>query len=529
MEEIRKIDLPAMHSCHKKVYLWYKQDMIWPKNMKISVTYKFFLSILMAAGLAVISSALIMQWSIQHGFRKYVIAMEKAGVSRLASRLEDRYRTEGSWDFLRKDPAQWRELVFASLPIGDRPPSDNHRPREDMLPPPGAMHMGGPPERPDDGNPHPHGLAPPHLVRQLDERLFLLDAGKRIVISQVEVPEDSETTPIRYNGKVVGYLGVVPQTFSFPDAPQKRFLEDLKLAFALTAGVIVLLASLLSLVLARRLVRPLRKLAGATHQLAAGMFSVRVPVASNDELGQLAGDFNSLALTLEKNEEARRQWVADISHELRTPLAILRGEIEALQDGVRQPTPQTIQSLHGEVLRLGRLVDDLYQLSLSDVGALTYRKTEVDLGKVLCETIDAFRPEYATKGISLVENVNRKTAAPFFGDQERLHQLFSNLLDNALKYTDSGGKLLIKLDHCDGIAAIDFQDSAPGVPPAALSKLFDRLYRVDSSRNRSTGGAGLGLAICRNIVEAHAGTITAQPSPLGGLWVRMEFSKKGST
>jgi len=489
--------------------------------MKIGVTYKFFLSILMAAGLAVISSMLIMQWSIHNGFRKYIIAMEKAGISRLASRLEERYRTEGNWDFLRRDPAQWRPLVFASLLMGERP-------GEDMLPPPEAMHMAGPPERPDGGNPHPHVAAPPHLVRQLDERLFLLDAGKRIVISRVEVPDNSETTPIRFNGKVVGYLGIVPQTFSFPDAPQRRFLKEQELAFALTAGVVVLLASLLSLVLAKRLVRPLRELAQATHKLAAGTFSVRVPVGSNDELGQLAGDFNSLALALEKNEEARRQWVADISHELRTPLAILRGEIEALQDGIRQPTLQSIQSLHGEVLRLGRLVDDLYQLSLSDVGALTYRKTELDLGEVVREAIDTFRPEYATKGISLVEIINQNAAAPFFGDPERLHQLFSNLLDNALKYTDSGGKLLIKLEHGDGIVAIDFQDSTPGVPPGELNKLFDRLYRVDSSRNRSTGGAGLGLAICSNIVEAHAGTITAQPSPLGGLWVRMEFSKKGS-
>jgi two-component system, OmpR family, sensor histidine kinase BaeS len=497
--------------------------MIGQKNMKIGVTHKLFLSILMAAGLAVISSVLIMQWSINRGFLRYVNTIEKSGISRLANRLENCYRTERSWDFLRRDPAQWRQLVFASLPM------EEHPPRERMPPPPEAMPNEAPPERPKDNKPpHHDGLLPPHLARQFDERLFLLDADKKIVISRVEVPDNSETTSLRYNGKVVGYLGILPNTQLSSDAPQKRFLREQELAFALTAGVVVLLASALSLLLATRLVRPLSELARATHQLAAGTFSVRVPITSNDELGQLANDFNSLALALEKNEEARRQWVADISHELRTPLAILRGEIEALQDGIRQPTPQTIQSLHGEVLRLGRLVDDLYQLSLSDVGALTYRKTELDLGEVLCETVEAFRPEFMTKSISLVENISKDTAATFFGDPQRLHQLFSNLLDNALKYTDSGGKLLVKLDYCDGGVAIDFQDSAPGVPPTELNKLFDRLYRVDSSRNRSTGGAGLGLAICRNIVEAHAGTITARPSPLGGLWVGMEFSKKGS-
>jgi len=496
--------------------------------MKIGVTHKLFLSILMAAGLAVISSVLIMQWSLNRGFLKYVNAIEKSGISRLANRLESRYLTEGSWNFLRSNPEQWRQLVFAALPMEGRPPMENRVPEAGMPPPPGKMPLEAPPpERPGGDNPHPHGLLPRHLAHQFDERLFLLDADKNIVVSRVEVPDNSETTSLRYRGKVVGYLGILPHTRLSPDAPQKLFLKEQELAFALTAGVVVLLASALSLLLATRLVRPLRELARATHQLAAGLFSVRVPITSNDELGQLAGDFNSLALALEKNEEARRQWVADISHELRTPLAILRGEIEALQDGIRQPTPQSIQSLHGEALRLGRLVDDLYQLSLSDVGALTYRKIELDLGEVLRETVEAFRSEFMTKGISLVENVNKGTAATFFGDPERLHQLFSNLLDNALKYTDPSGKLLVKLDCCDGVVAIDFQDSAPGVPPTELNKLFDRLYRVDSSRNRSTGGAGLGLAICWNIIEAHAGTIMARPSPLGGLWLRMEFPTKG--
>ena len=447
--------------------------MIPQKYIKIGVTHKLFLSILMAAGLAVISSVLIMQWSLSRGFLKYVNSIEKSGISRLANSLENRYLTEGSWEFLRSDPGQWRQLVFAALTMGDHPPMENLIHEAGMPPPPEKRYIEAPPpERQGDGNPHPHGLLPPHVARQFDERLFLLDAGKKIVVSRVEVPDNSETTPLRYRGKVVGYLGILPHTLLSPDAPQKRFLKEQELAFALTAGVVVLLASALSLLLATRLVRPLRELARATEQLAAGLFSVRVRITSNDELGRLAGHFNSLALALEKNEEARRQWVADISHELRTPLAILRGEIEALQDGIRQPTAQSIQSLHGETLRLGRLVDDLYQLSLSDVGALTYRKIELDLREVLCETVDSFRSELMAKGISLAENVNNGPAATFFGDPERLHQLFANLLDNALKYTDPEGKLLIKLDCCDEVVAIDFQDSAPGVPPAELSKLF---------------------------------------------------------
>ena len=479
--------------------------------MKISVTHKLFLVILTAAGLAVVSSALIMQWSLGRGFLKFVNTMEKSGISRLATGLEESYRTEQSWEFLRRDPARWRQLVAASLP--DAPPP---RPEE-------KIQAGPPPEHFDGDKPGP---VPPHLAQHFDQRLFLLDADKKTVVDHGKVPADYAVTPLRYQGKVVGYLGLLPRT-NIADAPHQRFLREQKSAFALIAGAVVILSALLALLLARRLVRPLGELTRATHQLAAGSFTVRVPVTSQDELGQLAGDFNALALALEKSELTRRQWVADISHELRTPLSILRGEIEALQDGIRQPNHETINSLHDEVQRLGRLVDDLYQLSLSDVGALTYRKTGLDLTDLLTEIIAHYRPEFLSKNLRLEAKIPPGGAA-VFGDKERLHQLFANLLDNSLKYTDGGGVLQIVLRTIDGGVIVDLMDSAPGVAPTELTRLFERLYRVESSRNRSTGGAGLGLAICRNIVDAHGGSITAESSPLGGLWIKIELPGIGA-
>jgi two-component system sensor histidine kinase BaeS len=182
------------------------------------------------------------------------------------------------------------------------------------------------------------------------------------------------------------------------DAQQQRFVREQKQAFALIAAAVVLLAALLSIPLAGRMVRRIRNLASATHLLASGKFDTRVPEDTSDELGNLSRDFNTLALTLEKNEAARRQWVADISHELRTPLSVLRGEIEAIQDGVREATPETVGALHGEVMKLGRLVNDLYELSLSDLGALTYRRTETDLGRLLREAIEPFRHEFDGRG-----------------------------------------------------------------------------------------------------------------------------------
>ena len=471
--------------------------------MKIGVTHKLFLVILLAAGLAVVSSALIMQWSLDRGFLKFINAMEKSGISRLAAKLEESYRTEQNWNYLQHDPAQWRRLVAESLPDEGPPPRER-------------MPHGPPPEHLVGDNAKP---LPPHM-RHFDQRLFLLDADRRVLISHVEMPVDNAATPLMYQGKVVGYLGLLPRT-NISDAPQQRFLKEQKLAFALVAGVVVLLSAALSLLLARRLVRPLSKLAQATHILAAGTFTVRVPVTSHDELGQLAGDFNSLALALEKSEVTRRQWVADISHELRTPLAILQCEIEALQDGIRQPNRDTLHSLHGEVLRLGRLVNDLFQLSLSDVGALSYKKSNLDLADVLSDAVAIYRGEFISKGISLHSSLSEQKPVELFGDSERLHQLFSNLLDNALKYTYEGGSLKISLQQFENIAVIDFQDSAPGVTVTELERLFERLYRVESSRSRATGGAGLGLAICKNIVEAHGGDITARQSPQGGVWIQV--------
>ena len=480
--------------------------------MKISITAKLFLAIVTAASLAVISMVLVMQWNLSRGFLRFVNMTEKTSVSRLAGRLEEGYRDKRNWDFVRHDPERWRQLVISSLP------EQGPLPREEREPPPG-------PERHEAGGSPPRRAFPPFVVRQFAQRVFLLDAAKMPLVAQAAVHAGADTTPLRYEGKTVAYLGLLPRT-NLSDDHQKRFLREQKSALVLVAGVIVLLSAGLSLLLAKRLVLPIADLAKATDRLTQGDFAIRVPVGSTDELGRLAHDFNSLALVLARNEEARKQWMADISHELRTPLAVLRGEIEALQDGIRHPTPETIRSLHSEVLRLGRLVDDLYQLSLSDLGALTYRKTEVDIAGLVSDAVASYRQEAVSKVISISESISLEDSM-ILGDPERLHQLFGNILSNALKYTNPGGTIEICLSSSSGTVLIDFQDSPPGVSPEELEKLFDRLYRVEASRSRATGGAGLGLAICRSILDAHGGTIGARRSPLGGVWIHIELPVVG--
>ena len=182
-----------------------------------------------------------------------------------------------------------------------------------------------------------------------------------------------------------------------------------------------------------------------------------------------------------------------------------------------------LSSLHAEIMRLNRLVDELYQLSLSDVGALTYHKTTTDAVALLEETVDSLAGEFDKVDIEVALDNRLGEAVFLHADPDRLSQLYLNLLSNSLKYTRPGGRLDITASQEPGRLLLDFNDTAPGVPEDALTHLFERFYRVDDSRNRATGGAGLGLAICRNIVEAHQGDIVAKASPLGGLWVRVEL------
>ncbi|MGO9015217.1 MAG: ATP-binding protein [Dissulfurispiraceae bacterium] len=483
--------------------------------MKISIAYRMFLSIFIATCMAVLCMFLIMQWSINRGFLQYLAAMEQDRLEKMAANLEQSYAEHGNWDFLLNDPEHWimnlmekpddkfasrRLKEFSDKPFALPPPPFWNGLRQPPLPPGG-----------------------PHQPRM---HFIILDANRKLLIGNPAEAENVKFRPLVHKGSTVGYIGLLsPKHFLNP--PQFEFLKQQKLSLALAASGMVLIVVIFSLPLANRLVRPIKSIAAATRELASGKYAVRVSISSSDELGQLAHDFNTMAFTLEKNEQARRQWVADISHELRTPLSVLRGEIEALMEGVRNTTPEAIGSLHEEALRLHRLVDDLYQLALSDLGALTYRKKDLDLAQVLRDSIEPALEEFTRKGITFISEISEEVEIIVFGDRERLRQLFVNLLDNSLKYTDAGGHITARLTCHNSKAKIEFEDSLPGVPESELDKLFGRLYRVEASRNRESGGAGLGLAICRNIVDAHSGTISAHTALLGGLLIRVILPTSG--
>jgi two-component system sensor histidine kinase BaeS len=479
--------------------------------MRIKIKYRLFLALLAASALTAVSLAVIMQWSISRGFLRYVNTLDEQRLERAAATLSDLYDRQGSWAFVRRNPRRVLHEIGRRMAAGD----DGEAEGPEITSPARNREERRPGHRPS--------MRRPGLGHRFEARLLLFNAERQLILGHGPVPTDIKLEPlIDDKNNTVGYLGLSPRR-KLSERNQLRFVRRQKDTLALISVMVLLISGLLALPLARRLVAPITALALATRRLAGGDYTYRVAADSSDELGRLARDFNSLAFSLEKNEQSRRQWVADISHELRTPISVLRGEIEALEDGVRPLTLEAIGSLNAEVRRLTRLVDDLYQLSLSDAGGLTYRKQRFDLGKQLGRVLASHLPELASRGIELETRLPEEGEFMVFADPDRLQQLFANLLDNSRKYTDSPGRLRVSVSGRQGRVTILIEDSAPGVPETDLDQIFERLYRVEDSRSRATGGAGLGLSICRNVVEAHQGSIAARPSELGGLAIEISL------
>lgn len=450
------------------------------KLWRPGITGKLFLAIISTCLMALAIMHIATRLSFEYGFKDYIKRGNEQRLEWLSETLSDQYSQHGSWAFLQHND----RMIFQLLRTYDRNESDGR----DMPPPP------------------PHGLR---------AKFWVMDDRQNILVGPHHAPPpEGNRRAIVADGKTVGWVIASPvvhltqNTDINFDRQQQR-----------TSWIIIVLSSLLAagvtFFLARGLLAPVKRLVEGTHRLAAGDFSARVTPGQNDELGRLAQDFNQLASTLEKNQQMRRAYMADISHELRTPLAVLNGELEAMQDGVRQFTPASLASLQMEVATLTKLVTDLHQLSLSDEGALDYHKSSLDIIGLLEVVAGIFRTRFADRKLTL--RLDLPERAVVFGDSERLMQLFNNLLENSLRYTDAGGELRIE-GRCVGEQlTLRFADSAPGVTDEQLTHLFNRFYRTEGSRNRASGGSGLGLSICQNIVTAHNGTLTASHSPSGGV------------
>lgn len=498
--------------------------------MRLRLWHRLFLAF------AVLSVAIIagfvawQQRSFRTGFSTYLNDVAKQKMQTASERLADAYTEHGSWDFLRDDPRAFEVLIDPAYRMRHGGAASDTPPPPTPLPPPASVEPPG-----GDAVPSPEGdrgprMGPPPPHNGPASRVLLVDATGAPVVGDPRLAggNDLLRAPVQVAGKNVGTLlarKIPTRAFGGPD-----------LAFALAQRRAAIVAGLVALVvalgfafaIARWLLAPVRALNAGMHALTAGDYGQRIAPTGSAELGALARDFNRLAQTLEAHREARRRWGADIAHELRTPLSVLRGEISALQDGVRAPTPAAFDSLAAEGERLSGLIEDLYQLALADAGALEYRFETLDLAEVVRDAAQLQKRACADAGLALELSLPADPL-PIRGDARRLGQLLDNLIANARHYTDAPGRIRIELTRTKDSMCFTLDDTPPGVPAESLPMLFERLYRVDAARGRSNGGAGLGLAICRAIVEAHGGTISAEASKLGGLRILVALPRSTET
>ena len=291
------------------------------------------------------------------------------------------------------------------------------------------------------------------------------------------------------------------------------FVSSVNHSTWLAGGIAALVALLLGSLLFFQIVSPVQRLTSAAQKIAAGDLSQRIPTQSRDEIGALATSFNQMADSLAQHEELRRNLIADVAHELRTPLTVIQGNLEAMLDGVLPTSPQEIATLRDETALLTRLVSDLRLLSLAEAGQLKLERVEIDPVELITRAVEPFRLQAQSSQIELALEIAPNLPS-ISVDADRIAQVIRNLLSNALRHTPSRGRVTVtcRNDKSQNLL-ITVSNTGEGIPPDDLPFVFDRFYRADKSRSRTSGGSGIGLAIVKQLVEAHSGKVWVESQP----------------
>ncbi|GHB69453.1 two-component sensor histidine kinase [Psychrosphaera saromensis] len=483
----------------------------------MKIQNKLFLVLFGFSFLLVTILVLLMQWSLGKGMINYVNTKEVQILQPLAVQLAEEYKEDNSWLSMDGQNDKFRHLITNQLKGSEfidesrLPP----QPRRGMRPPQNDADSKYFRKARNDGPPG-RRFRPP---QQENEAYYaLLDQTENVVAGMYLDDLDYTKTAIELNGVTIGFLAISKRN-RLTNGYEIDFIEQQQNYLWVIALMAMSLVTLVTLPLARNLVEPIKLISRSMHQLTQGNYKQSVQLTRRDELGQMARDYNELALTLAENDTARKRWLANISHELRTPVAILRGELEAMLDNVRPLSKDNISSANDEVKHLQRLIDDLNLLTSADVGGMRYRKQDEELTHLILNEEQKYQSYLATAGIKLNLNITDQEIDVYI-DKTRLYQLFENVINNCIKYSYATELTIsLSVEHIGDkqFAVLTFEDNGIGVEEVHLAHLFEHLYRVEESRNRKTGGAGLGLAICRLIVIAHQGEVTAQHSKNGGL------------
>jgi two-component system OmpR family sensor kinase/two-component system sensor histidine kinase BaeS len=327
-------------------------------------------------------------------------------------------------------------------------------------------------------------------------------------------------TAVVVNGRQVGTLLIA--TPDVPTSPINEFRRNVSVSVLISGGIAGVIALLMGSLLFFQVTRSMRQLARAAHGIAAGDLSQRVPLASDDEVGELARSFNTMAESLQRMEQQRQNMIADIAHELRTPLSVIQGNVEAMLDGVLPASPEELESIHQETVLLNRLIGDLRTLSLAEAGQLALDKQPLDLGQVVTRVAEKYRLRAEEQSVALSVQV-AQNLPQVSADAGRVEQVLVNLTENALRYgaSDVGRRVTLGARVVpEGVEAW-VSDSGPGIASEELPHVFERFWRSEKSRNRQTGGSGIGLALVKQLVEAHGGRVSVESTPGQGATFRV--------
>ena len=353
------------------------------------------------------------------------------------------------------------------------------------------------------------GMTRPWRFKLADENGVVIAPSRSVDIGQEFSPDElAASIPLAVEGQTIGFLLPSPLMDSFSDL-ESAFLGQVSRTIVPVGIAACAVAILLGLLLTWQLTGPLRKLTSAAQGIAGGDLSQRVDIASKDELGQLGQAFNDMAESLGRAEKLRQNMVADIAHELRTPLSVMRGNLEAILDGVFEPTKENMASIHKETVLVSRLVDDLQELALAEAGQLKIEREPTDLAALIERTVNSVAPRAALDDITIVQDLT-VDLPPVSTDPQRMGQVLFNLLDNALRYSPPASTITVRARTMEEVVQVDVMDQGTGLDSDELSLVFERFYRGDKARSRVTGGAGLGLTIVKQLVEAHGGEVWAE-------------------
>jgi len=452
-----------------------------------SISSKLILAFLSIGVVSVLIIAATAVWSTRAEFIRFLTDQSQLDI---VSRLSEYHRTYGSWERAES-----------------------------------AFGYGNGMQQPGMG-PGSHMRREPFALANADGRIVIPNGpfrrGDRLSEETLEA-----SIKLTEGGEVIGFL--IPIGAPFEGTPRElQFIQRINRLLFFGALIGAVIALMLGVILSRTLTRPIRELTRATHAVSEGDLSQQVSVRSNDELGELAQAFNRMSSELSRSVNARKQMTADVAHELRTPLSLILGHAEAVHDGVLPPTPENFEIIREEATRLEHLVNDLRVLSLADAGELSINLQLVEPQRLLQDVVSTYQYQAQRKNVTLELELDAPLPT-IEVDPGRMTQVLTNILDNALRHTPEGGKIVLSAREVGHQIELAIQDSGPGLRPQELQRIFDRFYRTDTSRQRDgsvPGGSGLGLAIAKSIVQAHGGQLSAESEAGKGLKVIITLPRK---